>query len=63
MPVWVWKQVRRKKEDSRLSMPEAGRDGFGTVVVVVRFCEDDLVRGLLALLELGFGLLLLLLEV
>jgi len=34
VPVWVWKQVRRKKEDSRVSRPVEGRWGFGVVVVV-----------------------------
>jgi hypothetical protein len=33
VPVWVWKQVRRKKEVSRVSRPVIGRLGFGAVVV------------------------------
>ena len=41
MPVWVWKQVRRKKEVSRLSRPVAGRCGFGYVVVVVVWEEKE----------------------
>lgn len=32
--MWVWKQVRRKKEDSRVSRPVTGREGLGVVVVV-----------------------------
>lgn len=32
VPVWVWKQVRRKKEVSSVSRPVTGRLGFGVVV-------------------------------
>lgn len=45
VPVWVWKQVRRKKEVSRLSMPVVGREGLGIVKVLVVVDDGDDVVG------------------
>lgn len=64
VPVWVWKQVRRKKELSRLSRPVEGRWGFGTVVVWEEeegwgfgLSRDVVLVVMLVVLALGLGLL------
>lgn len=58
VPVWVWKQVSRKKDVSRVSMPVAGRWGFGFVKVAVVVEEEEgglFSRDVVAALGLLFG--------
>ncbi len=57
VPVYVWKQVRRKKEVSSVSRPVTGRWGLGVVVWIWEEEEGLMLSGDGAMLE-ALGLLL-----